>query len=79
MDFGHRTNLLVHGFWVFSTMRRALEAVLDRARIRVIAAVEPRGSSSRCHRCGGPVKRPVRRKVCCGACVLSDRRTRTRR
>ena len=44
MDFGHRGNLLVHGSWVFATLRHALEAALDRECIRVIA-VEPRGSS----------------------------------
>lgn len=67
MDFGPK-NLLVHNFWAFRTLRKAIEAACGKVGILVVP-VDPRGTSSRCSACGARVERFARDKVWCPRCL----------
>ncbi|MGI9951273.1 transposase [Moorellaceae bacterium AZ2] len=68
MDFGPQ-NLLVHNFWAFRMLRKAIEDACTKENIAVVR-VEPRGTSSTCAACGGLVNRFVRNKAYCPICGL---------
>lgn len=69
MDFGPG-NLLVHNFWAFRMLRKAVEAACLRAGIEVVP-VEADGTSSRCSACSGAVQRPKRNRAYCPRCGLA--------
>jgi len=66
MDFGPG-NLLVHNFWVFRKLRRAVEAACARRGIAT-EAKPPRGTSSYCAVCCRPIERITRHKAHCPHC-----------
>lgn len=68
MDFGPG-NLLVHNFWAFRMLRKAIEAACLKAGVQVVP-VEPRGTSSYCAVCGTRLDRFMRNKAYCPRCGL---------
>ncbi|MCG0278196.1 MAG: transposase [Thermanaeromonas sp.] len=68
MDFGPQ-NLLVHNFWTFRMLRKAIEDACVKENI-VVVPVEPQGTSSTCAVCGGLINRLVRNKAYCPNCGL---------
>ncbi|MGI9951968.1 transposase [Moorellaceae bacterium AZ2] len=68
MDFGPQ-NLLVHNFWAFRMLRRAIEDACAKEGIAVVP-VEPRGTSYTCAACRGLVNRFARSKAYCPNCGL---------